>query len=134
LGTEFLNKIWSFPSHIQITIVVLLWRWWSARNKANAGEKKLTGPEVIFVVNFYVQDFAKLQKRSEKGQTTQISRWEPPPHGVYKINSDATFSTETNKGGWGFVARDNAGNYLDGGCGNLQRVASVRVYGLGPCG
>jgi hypothetical protein len=59
--------------------------------------------------------FLKLQNQSK------VAKWEPPPNGVYKINSDATFSVATSSGGWGFVVRDNKGTYLEGGgCGNTS--------------
>lgn len=61
--------------------------------------------------------FLKLQNQSK------VAKWEPPPNGVYKINSDATFSVATSTGGWGFVVRDNEGTYLEGGrCGNTSRM------------
>jgi hypothetical protein len=39
-GKELIQQIWTLPSQVQLKIIVLLWRWWSARNKANAGAKK----------------------------------------------------------------------------------------------
>jgi len=41
-GKEVIEKIWSFEEKEQLKIWVLLWRWWSARNKANAGESMAT--------------------------------------------------------------------------------------------
>jgi hypothetical protein len=122
--TDLLNMIWSFPLQVQMIIIVLLWRWWSARNKTNAGEEKMTSSQVCSLVTYYVQDFEKLKKNSEKGQPARITRWEAPPQGTYKISTDAAFSAATSQGGWGYVVRDDEGSYLDGDCGKLSRVAS----------
>jgi hypothetical protein len=43
---------------------------------------------------------------------------------VYKINIDGAFRAATNQGGWGFVARNNLGEFLEGGYDNLCRVAT----------
>jgi hypothetical protein len=58
---------------------------------------------------------------------TQVSasRWKPPPTDYYKINVDASFHASTNQGGWGFVAREWEGNFLEGGAGNIPRAASA---------
>ena len=53
----------------QLKVWVLLWRWWSARNKVNAGEKQLPTQEIISLVTFYVSEFEKLRKKEiKKGQ------------------------------------------------------------------
>jgi len=49
--------------------------------------------------------------------------WSPPPDDVYKINVDASFHADTKKGGWGFIIRDSAGDFLEGGAGNIPRAA-----------
>ena len=43
---------------------------------------------------------------------------------MYKINIDGAFKSATSKGGWGFLVRDSVGVFLEGGCGNLCRVAT----------
>ena len=70
-------------------------------------------------------DFEKLRKKeTEKGQKKKEHKWEPPQPGCYKINIDAAFRAKSNTGGWGFVARDNTGEFLEGGCGSLEHVTS----------
>ena len=123
-GRELMQKIWSFSPHIQLQIVVLLWRWWSARNKVNAGLKRPTGLEICSLVTFYVSEFGKGTKMHKEQQQVQLKRWKPPPEDVYKINIDGSFKSATNQGGWGFIARNSSGEFLEGGYGNLQRVAT----------
>ena len=69
-------------------------------------------------------DFEKLRKKeTEKGQKKKEHKWEPPQPRCYKINIDAAFRAKSNTCGWGFVARDNTGEFL-GGCGSLEYVTS----------
>ncbi|GJN09802.1 hypothetical protein PR202_ga27842 [Eleusine coracana subsp. coracana] len=39
-GREVLQKIWALDPTLQRRILVLLWRWWEARNKVNAGARR----------------------------------------------------------------------------------------------
>jgi hypothetical protein len=48
-GQETTTKIWSLERDLQNKVLVFLWRWWSVRNKVNAGEKMATsGPQLRF--------------------------------------------------------------------------------------
>ena len=75
-------------------------------------------------MTFYVCEFEKGRKSDNIFQQVKQQRWEPPPEDVYKINTDGAFRAVTNQGGWGFVVRNRVGDFLEGGCGNLRRVAS----------
>ena len=108
----------------QLKVWGLLWRWWSARNKVNAGEKQLPTQEIISLVTFYVTEFEKLKKKEVEKGTKKKVKWEPPPPEVYNINIDASFRAITRSGGWGFVARDNNGVFLEGGCGHLEHISN----------
>ncbi|OQU93325.1 hypothetical protein SORBI_3001G521001 [Sorghum bicolor] len=44
-GKEVIEKIWTLKEKDQLKTWVLLWRWWSARNKANVGERMATEAE-----------------------------------------------------------------------------------------
>ena len=65
-GKDLIQRIWSFTSQVQTTIILLIWRWWSARNKANVGENTITGPEVCSLMILYVRDFNMLKNKSKK--------------------------------------------------------------------
>ena len=43
---------------------------------------------------------------------------------MYKINVAASFRVSTQAGGWGFVARNNNGEFLERGYGKSERVSS----------
>jgi hypothetical protein len=95
-----MQKIWSFSSQIQLQIVVLLWRWWLARNKVNAGEKRITGSEVCSLVVFYAAQFEKGRKTDKAQQQVGQNKWEPPSEDMYKISINDAFSADTSQGGW----------------------------------
>jgi hypothetical protein len=97
-GKEVIQKIWTFPDSIQINIIVLLWRWWSARNKVNAEGKMIKGVEVCSMIIYYVQVFENL-KEGRQVQQPRTVRWQVPSDGLYKININAVFSDAASQGG-----------------------------------
>ncbi|WVZ54295.1 hypothetical protein U9M48_005117 [Paspalum notatum var. saurae] len=54
------------------------------------------------------------------------ARWRPPPADYYKINVDASYHEVSKQGGWGFVARDANGIFLEGGAGSILHVADAQ--------
>ncbi|XP_037430078.1 uncharacterized protein LOC119295716 [Triticum dicoccoides] len=66
-----------------------------------------------------VKQNEKMQKQQQDG------RWSRPPPGTLKINTDGAFLKETNTGGWGFVIRDDCGEVMAAGAGNLERVSDA---------
>jgi ribonuclease HI len=124
-GKEVALKIWAMQPDLQLKIVVWLWRWWMARNKANAGERVQAAGEVDNAVLYHLNEFAKLKGPNKTPRRGVQPMWVPPQEEFYKLNVDAAFSTLTRKGGWGSVARDSTGSVLDIGAGSIQRAASV---------
>ena len=52
-------------------------------------------------------------------------KWKAPPADYYKLNIDASFDPKMRSGGWGYVARNSEGDFLDGGAGSIIRVFDV---------
>lgn len=124
-GLEVLDKIWELQVNMQLKVFVFLWRWWSARNKANAGEKMPTASDVCGSVMFFLMQFEKLYETEKKViAATQVS-WKPPPENTYKINSDGSFDSDKRTGGWGFVVRNVNGEVLAAGAGNIRYASSA---------
>ncbi|TVU01082.1 hypothetical protein EJB05_53472, partial [Eragrostis curvula] len=105
--------------------VVLLWRWWSARNKMNAGERRMGCSEVCSSVMYQLTDFEKLGNQAKGDGMAARPKWLPPAEGVYKLNVDASFHATSRDGGWGYVARNDQGEVLDIGAGKITNVSSV---------
>ena len=49
-----------------LKICILLWLWWSERNKANQGERIRTADEVIYSLQLHLLEYKKYIKRHEK--------------------------------------------------------------------
>ncbi|RLN24039.1 hypothetical protein C2845_PM07G05950 [Panicum miliaceum] len=111
---------------VQYKVFVFLWRWWSARNKANAGEKNVCPSEICNSVAFYLMEFDKLFNPTQPVTRSENQKWKPPYADHYKVNVDASFNPETKKGGWGFIARDCDGRFLEGGAAGGRHAPATR--------
>ena len=59
-----LEKVWSLQVDMQLKVILLMWCWWSMRNKVNAGERKKSAQEVVNDVLFHMQTWnSALQKK-----------------------------------------------------------------------
>jgi hypothetical protein len=100
--------------------------WRSARNKANAGERMTPRTEIYNLVHYYLAEFENLCKEKSLSSAPNRPSWRPPPLEYYKINVDASFYPDTGRGGWGFVARDCDGNFLEGEQGLLPNMQAFQ--------
>ncbi|GJN04370.1 hypothetical protein PR202_ga21914 [Eleusine coracana subsp. coracana] len=67
----------------------------------------------------------KLAKPEKDTPAVNNVQWSPPSENFYKLNVDASFLDSSKRGGWGFVLRDQDGLFLEGGAGNIPRVANA---------
>jgi hypothetical protein len=124
-GSETISKLWKFDKHIQLKVIVLLWRWWSARNKLNNGERLQNAEEVQNSISYFLMDLDKLQGKRNVPSNLVKQTWRPPPEDFYKINSDGAFHSKTKSGGWGFLVRNSLGDVLLATAGNIAHAASA---------
>lgn len=54
----------------------------------------------------------KLKKPLKEKYGGANVKWKPPVADCYKLNVDASFLS-SGRGGWGYIARDQDGNYLE---------------------
>ncbi|TVU36589.1 hypothetical protein EJB05_18527, partial [Eragrostis curvula] len=88
-------------------------------------EQKLwSTSEICSSINYHLMEWEKLKKPIKEKFGGTVMRWKAPPVDNYKLNVDASFLS-SGKGGWGYIARDHDGAYLDGGVGNIPRALSV---------
>jgi hypothetical protein len=78
-GQDTIMKIWNLPWKMQLKVLVLLWRWWSARNKANRGEKMPRPLEMCSITNYYLMEFEKLSNQEKLGKVVSVPRWKALP-------------------------------------------------------
>jgi hypothetical protein len=104
----------------------LLWYWWNQRNKINAKENVGSWEQVVRQTNSCtaesLQRWSK-KKAQEEGQVGKV--WQAPTEDRIKLNIDGAFHANNRTGGWGFVARDHAGDVCISGAGYLPFAASA---------
>lgn len=90
-GREVLLHIWRETKETQLKIITFLWRWWTARNKANAGERMWSLSEICSSVDYHLTEFAKLETPDKEVLPKNKMKWSPPTVSFYKLNVDASF-------------------------------------------
>jgi hypothetical protein len=116
-----------------IKTLLLLWKWWSVRNKINKGEKGLTGEEVAAVVTQLIGDLGRKEKQQPARSNLSMPRWCAPPPDQLKINADGSFIPETLQGSWGFIIRDHEGESILAGVGRLGAVPDALTAEAAAC-
>jgi hypothetical protein len=108
--------------------VVLLWCWWSAKNRANQGGRFGTIAEIHNNILYHMTEMGKLGAKviiHKNAARNMHCPWSPPMENVYKINCDGAFVKETRKGGWGCVIRNHDSEFLVGSAGHLGHISSA---------
>jgi len=88
----------------------------------------MSAAEICSLVTYYVIDFEKLKKKEGEKRPKKKQKWEPPQPDCYKINIDAFYRATTWSDGWGFVARNSNGEFLEGACGHLERLITIPIH------
>lgn len=103
-------------------VLILLWDWWTVRNKKNAEGKDRSVGETCNLIQRHALDFkqACLEPKTQGG--LKPSSWMRPPPNQIKVNFDAAFLAESGEGAWGFVMRSDNGDFLAGAAGKLHHV------------
>jgi ribonuclease HI len=85
------------------------WAVWTERNALWHGEG---GRGILRSVRWALEttyDLAQLGRMKKINTIKATPQWKKPDPGIYKINVDASFSTETLEGATGLVVRDSTG-------------------------
>lgn len=118
------EAICQLNSEVQVKVGVLLWDWWTTRNKINAGEKMRSADQVCFFIRQHLQDFSKeLEINSTTSSVPQI--WKGPCANYVKINFDAAFHEGRGDGAYGYVVRSDVGEVIAGAAGKLNNIKLV---------
>jgi hypothetical protein len=109
---EFVTAVLALDVNICLKVVVLLWKLWDARNKANAGERSLSSQELCGAVICTVTDIqAEGEKKLQPQHHAEAQRrkWVPSGDDYLKINIDGAFRKETATGACRFIIRNCRG-------------------------
>lgn len=122
---EMVAKNLNMPEMLCNKILILLWKWWNARNAVNAGDKQLTPTVIARSVRQLVTEIQRKPKLTVACPTTAGCSWKPPPSGILKINVDGAFVQASSTGGWGFICRDHTGDGVLAGAGKSYRLSMM---------
>ena len=119
---EITDYILSMEENRKYETIILMWSWWDARNKVNAGEKRRTAEDVVHQARSMVWEVSAKQKKPNVKNHQKVKKWNPPPPDTLKVNIDGAFFMENKIGGWGFIVRDTNGFAVMAGAGKLESV------------
>jgi hypothetical protein len=108
----------------QYLVLILLWDWWTTRNKKNTEGKELSANEVCHLIQRHVLEFQMVKpiQNIETVCNGRMLRWQRPSNNQVKVNFDAAFVEETGEGAWGFVARSDKGVFIAAAAGRLKNL------------
>ncbi|KAJ1288003.1 hypothetical protein BS78_02G054800 [Paspalum vaginatum] len=88
----------------RLATIGLLWAWWDARNKVNAGEQLRRTSEVIFRArSIRVENMSMSSGDVASVSERPVHSWVPPGPDILKINTDGSFLGMEKAGAWGFT-------------------------------
>jgi hypothetical protein len=123
-----LEQVLNLPVRKRDTVLILLWDWWTTRNKSNAGELDRTIHTVCQTITRHVVEFPSggvgiVSMAPGTNMNQQLSSvWTKPKENFTKVNFDAAFLESTGLGAWGFVARTDAGDFIAAAAGKLRHL------------
>jgi len=117
----------------KLLVIGLLWSWWDARNKVNAGEQLKSVNDIVYRARSVMTQIAETGKVSRPMEVVNQQRWQKPPEGSWKINVDGAFWDREKKGAWGFVVRDDQGNAVLAGAGSLMSISDALIAETHAC-
>uniref|UniRef100_A0A803R262 RNase H type-1 domain-containing protein n=1 Tax=Cannabis sativa TaxID=3483 RepID=A0A803R262_CANSA len=120
-------------------MAMISWAIWKARNSCIWKDKKLSVIEVLTLASSSLHHWRKAQQKDcipsydlqQPGDGKEL--WVKPDIRVVKVNVDAAFFEDESRFGFGMVARDHMGRFLDACCQlfiGQQNVAAAEALGV----
>ena len=91
IAREVTDYILSMEENRKYETIILMWSWWDARNKVNAGEKRRTAEDVVHQARSMVWEVSAKQKKPNVKNHQKGKKWNPPPPDTLKVNIDGAF-------------------------------------------
>jgi len=120
-AAEMILAILALWDDVSMWVIMLLYSWWEARNKTNAGEGVRSLGQVAHRATMLAIESNPARKEVNIALRPPDRRIRPPM-GILKINCDGAFFAETKTGSWGFVIRDHNSHAVLAGSGSLGAV------------
>jgi hypothetical protein len=120
-----MESIFALNDESMLKVVVLLWCWWSTRNKVNQGDRRASTDKICCYVTYHLNEMQKLKPPAKCRAIVQKEKWKTPPEGVYKINCDGAFFQNDRRDSWGCIIRNHQGVFIAVVAGSLQNLSSA---------
>jgi ribonuclease HI len=124
-----MEGVWELTREKQNLAAILLWDWWTVRNKVNAGEMEKSTGEVCSMIQKHYLEFTKGMNTEHTVAAMHdivahpaTAHWVIPAENKVKVNFDASFRDETRDGAWGFIARSDTGEFIGAAAGKLRHL------------
>jgi ribonuclease HI len=114
---SMLEELWKCDTEVQLKALTLMWEWWGFRNKVNSGDASANSLEVCHLVEKHMVDFKSMKLPAIPPKPPDQHKWAKPPDNQVKVNFDGAFDYITGSGGWGYIIRDQAGDFVAAGSG-----------------
>ena len=90
-GMDLLDRIMRLDGFQKLQSIALVWCWWTERNKANRGERRLSLNELRHSIVTHAAEWHEFLKKKQAPRQNRIDTWEAPPADWVLINSDGAF-------------------------------------------
>lgn len=130
---RMMEMILELESRAKLKVITLLWLWWSERNTQREEGHRCSAIEVAYVAASLSDHFPTTEKTLSATAVVQRRRWQKPPEGILKLNSDGAFFNQEKSGGWGFVIRSDNGHVVLAGAGCedfIQDAFHAEILGM----
>ena len=81
--------------------------------------------ELQFLIQRHVDEWRSLAKTEKAPKTEDKTKWKPPLGDFVKINIYGAFSEVSKTGGWGAIARDDAGDAIFAAAGFIPAASEA---------
>ena len=108
-----------------LLVAGLLWAWWNARNRCNAGDPLMRVEAITLTAHEVISQGDDVRTTNPRPAAVGRRSWQPLPVDVLKINFDGASKAATKEGAWGFIIRDSDGQAIVAGSGRLSLVVDA---------
>lgn len=105
LGTsqEVVIALLEMKEYKKVNSVMLMWAWWDAMTKANAGEGLPEIEAVLKRATLMTTDVEVVKPLPSQKQPRNDVPWKPLEMEILKVNIDGAYLKSNNTGAWGYV-------------------------------
>jgi hypothetical protein len=113
---QWLFEFLANATDVEATVLAVgCWHIWEARNDARKNHilpnPSHTSARIIAYVDLIIQHCFRT-KSGNRRETSQATRWSPPPPGIVLVNSDVALFEDCRRMAMGAVVRDSTGKCL----------------------